>query len=101
MYLAVHWPQDVLFGDLCGLTAGYCICVSNVHVIMTNFSQTYYPYGGLIFLSVGFVYAFTLFVIVKILDIYSDRRLVPDEAISRYVLGVARAARTLSGEEKC
>ena len=53
LYLAVHWPQDVVMGAVIGILAGTLVCVSNVHTVLLDFAETHHPFGGLLFLIIG------------------------------------------------
>lgn len=53
LFLAVHWPQDVVLGAIIGIVCGLIVCSSNIHHSMIEFSTTYSPAGGLVFLCVG------------------------------------------------
>jgi len=98
LFLAVHWPQDVLSGALIGVLAGYTVCSSQMHKHLLYFAEDNHRYGGFLYLSVGVAYNIFVFVVVKLLDRISNNRPVPKAAIRRYQIGVARALRILAGE---
>ena len=53
LYLAVHWPQDVVSGAVAGIVTGIVVCVSNVHTVLLNFAETHHPVGGLLSITIG------------------------------------------------
>jgi len=99
LFLAVHWPQDVVLGAVIGIVAGCVICFSTIHRCLLEFAEDYYPYGGILYLSIGFAYNVFIYIIVKLLDRISDNNPVPEAAIQRYKIGVARALRILQGTQ--
>ena len=53
LYLAVHWPQDVVLGAVIGIVVGYTICASKLHSCLLDFAEEHHPYGGILYLSIG------------------------------------------------
>ena len=53
LYLAVHWPQDVIIGAVVGMAMGTLVCVSNVHAVLLDFAETHRPVGGLLSITIG------------------------------------------------
>lgn len=99
LYLAVHWPQDVVLGAVTGVVAGCVICFSSIHGHLLTFAEDNHPYGGILYLSIGVAYNIFIYIIVKLLDRISDNNPVPEAAIQRYKIGVARALRILQGKQ--
>mmetsp|Transcript_38944 Transcript_38944/g.43872 ORF Transcript_38944/g.43872 Transcript_38944/m.43872 type:complete len:544 (-) Transcript_38944:199-1830(-) len=98
LYLAVHWPQDVVIGAFIGMIAGTLVCVSNVHTVLLDFAETHHPFGGLLSLTIGVGYYLVVYLLVQLLDYYSDSRPVPEAAILRYKRGVARSIQVLEDQ---
>ena len=99
LYLAVHWPQDVVLGSVVGIVAGLIVCACNIHEALFNFVlEGQKNIAGLIYLVVGFGYFILVWSSVKALNVVSDNNPCPDQAILRYKLGVLRALRILKDE---
>ena len=97
LYLAVHWPQDVVLGSVVGIVAGVIVCACNIHEALFNLvsEEQKNIAGGLIYLAVGFGYFILVWCFVKALNVVSNNNPCPDQAILRYKLGVLRSLRIL------
>ena len=97
LYLAVHWPQDVVLGSVVGIVAGVIVCACTIHEALFNLvsEEQKNIAGGLIYLAVGFGYFILVWCFVKALNVVSNNNPCPDQAILRYKLGVLRALRIL------
>ena len=101
LYLAVHWPQDVVIGAIVGIIAAAIVCASGINPAIFNFVVRKDTHtAGLLYLVVAFGYLLLTGCCVKALDVVSDRSPCPDQAIKRYKLGVLRALRLLNTEEE-
>eukprot|EP00581_Thalassiosira_minuscula_P012370 CAMPEP_0183722800 /NCGR_PEP_ID=MMETSP0737-20130205/14650_1 /TAXON_ID=385413 /ORGANISM="Thalassiosira miniscula, Strain CCMP1093" /LENGTH=562 /DNA_ID=CAMNT_0025953037 /DNA_START=50 /DNA_END=1738 /DNA_ORIENTATION=- len=101
LYLAVHWPQDVLLGAVVGVASGLVVCATNIHPALIDFvkQNDKATASGLVFIVIGVGYFVTVSCLVYFLNIVSERKPVPDLAAKRYKIGVLRALRILRTED--